>query len=106
GAAEALVGRASRARPSNEESAPEDSAGRVNATEIVPLLVELLTDSPSEELRSAVASALMRHRGGGGVQVALQQAARQDPSPQVRAQIAFLFRRAGVPLPGPIQAQR
>jgi len=40
------------------------------------------------------------------VQVALQQAARQDPSPQVRAQIAFLFRRAGASLPGPIQAPR
>jgi hypothetical protein len=48
----------------------------------------------------------MRHRGEAGVQVALQQAARQDPSPQVRAQIAFLFRRAGVALLGPIQAPR
>jgi len=40
----------------------------------------------------------MRHRGEAGVQLALQQAARDDPSPQVRAQIAFLFRRSGVPL--------
>ena len=105
-AAQALVAISSRARPSNEESAPEDGSGRVNATEIVPLLVELLTDSSSDEIRSAVASALMRHRGEAGVQVALQQAARQDPSPQVRAQIAFLFRRAGVNLPGPFQAPR
>jgi len=105
-AAQALVAISSRARPSNEEPTPEESRGRVNATEIVPLLMELLTDSPSDEIRSAVASALMRHRGEAGVQVALQQAARQDPSPQVRAQIAFLFRRAGASLPGPIQAPR
>ena len=105
-AAQALVAISSRARPSNDESTREDSPGRVNATEIVPLLVELLTDSPSDEIRSAVASALMRHRGEAGVQVALQQAARQDPSPQVRAQIAFLFRRAGAALPGPLQAPR
>ena len=97
-AAQALVAIASRARPSTQESTPEESPGRVSATEIVPLLVELLTDSPSEEIRAAVASALMRHRGEAGVQVALQQAARQDSSPQVRAQISFLFRRAGVPL--------
>jgi HEAT repeat protein len=105
-AAQALIAISSRARPSNEESKPEDSPGRVDATEIVPLLVELLTDSSNDAIRSAVASALMRHRGEAGVQVALQQAARQDPSPQVRAQIAFLFRRAGVPLPGLIQEPR
>jgi len=97
-AAQALVAIASRARPTTEESAAEETPARVNAGEIVPFLVELLTDSQSEEIRAAVASALMRHRAEAGVQVALQQAVRQDPSPQVRAQIAFLFRRAGAPL--------
>ena len=97
-AAQALVAIAGRARPSTQESTPEESPGRVSATEIVPLLLELLTDSPSEEIRSAMASALMRHRGEAGVQLALQQAARDDPSVRVREQIAFLFRRSGVPL--------
>jgi hypothetical protein len=97
-AAQALVAIASRARPSTQEPAPEESPGRVSAAEIVPILAELLTDSPSDEIRSAMASALMRHRGEAGVQLALQLAARDDPSPQVRAQISFLFRRYGVPL--------
>jgi HEAT repeat protein len=94
--AQALVAIASRARPSTDESTPEESTGQVSATEIVPLLVELLTDSSSEEIRSAMASALMRHRGEAGVQLVLQQAARDDPSARVREQISFLFRRAGV----------
>ena len=97
-AAQALVAIASRARPSTEESTPDESPDRVSASEIVPLMVELLTDGSSEDIRSAMASALMRHRGEAGVQLALQLAARDDPSPQVRAQISFLFRRYGVPL--------
>ncbi len=97
-AVQALVAIASRARPSTEEPAPGESTGRVSAAAIVPLLVDLLTDDPSAEIRSAAASALVRHRSEAGVQTALQQAARDDPSPQVRAQIAFLFRRSGVPL--------
>jgi hypothetical protein len=97
-AAQALVAVSSRARPSTEESAPDEPPGRVSATEIVPLMVDLLTDNPSEQIRSAMASALMRHRREAGVLDALQQAARDDPSPQVREQITFLFRRSGVPL--------
>jgi HEAT repeat protein len=97
-AAQALVAISSRARPSTQESTPEESQGRVSAIEIVPLMMELLTDSPSEEIRSGMATALMRHRGEAGVQLALQQAARDDPSAKVREQITFLFRRSGVPL--------
>jgi HEAT repeat protein len=94
-AAQALVDIATRALPSTQESAPEESPGRVSATDVVPLLLELLTASPSEEIRAAVATGLMRHRREAGVDVALQAAARDDPSSQVREHITFLFRRSG-----------
>jgi hypothetical protein len=97
-AAQALVDISSRARPSAQQPAPEDGPGRVSAADVVPLMVELLIESPSDEIRSAMASALVPHRNEAGVQLALQQAARDDPSAQVREHIAFLFRRAGVRL--------
>jgi HEAT repeat protein len=94
-AAQALVDVASRARPSTQDPTPEESPGRVSATEVVPLLVELLANSPSEEIRAAVATGLMRHRRETGVDTALQAAAKDDPSRQVREHIAFLYRRSG-----------
>lgn len=97
-AAQALVDVASRARPSMQEPTPEESPGRVSATEIVPLLVELLTDSPSEQIRAGVAAGLMRLRREPGVAVALEAAARDDPSRQVREHIMFLLRRSGAVL--------
>jgi HEAT repeats len=97
-AAQALVDISSRARPSTQEPAPGD-AGQVTAAEIVPLLLELLTDDADADIRSAAATALIRHRGEPGVRDALQSAARDDPSSQVRSQVGFLLRRYGVAVP-------
>ena len=98
-AAQALVDISSRARPSAQEPAPSDDPDRVTAAEVVPLLLELLTDDADPDVRAAVATALVRHRGEPGVRDALQRAAQDDPSPQVRSHVSFLFRRYGVALP-------
>ena len=98
-AVQALVDIASRALPSTQKPAPEENTGRVSAAEIVPLLLDVLTDDASAENRAAAAAALVRHRGETGVREALERAARDDPSPQVRNQIsrALLRLRYGLP---------
>jgi HEAT repeat protein len=98
-AAQALIDISSRARPSEQEPSPEDPPGRVSAAEVVPALIDLLTEDADAEIRAAAATALIRHRGEPGVRDELQRAGRDDASPQVRSHIAFLFRRYGVAVP-------
>ena len=92
-AVQALVDIASRARSSTEQLVADEGPGRVSAAELVPLLVELLTDNGSEEIRSAAASALLRHRDEVGVRDTLELAQCDDPSQRVRNQIAYALRR-------------
>jgi len=92
-AMQALLDIASRARPSAQVIS-DDSAGRVNAADLVPLLVDLLRDDGREEIRSAAATALLRHRGETGARETLELALCDDPSERVRNLIAYGLRRS------------
>jgi len=88
--AQALVDIARRARPSSEE-APAEGSGQVRAADVVPLLLEMLTEDPREEIRVAAASALLRHRDEDGVREVLRRVQNDDPSEAVRRQFRFVF---------------
>jgi HEAT repeat protein len=90
----ALADISARAGSSSQQSAPGADDGSVDASLVIPLLIEILEDDPRPEVRASAASALARHIDETGVRAALERAMRADTSETVRRQIGFGLQRA------------
>ena len=94
-----LIAIAIRARPSSEAAAGAAEPGTVDASQVVPILLELLRDGTvNESVRASIASGLSRHLAEPGVRETFEELARQNMSFTLRREVQAVLRRAQAPV--------